>query len=395
MAQKPTYEELDQRVKALEKEIVKHEKAEEKLQSLEEKYRLLVENANDATFIAQDGVVKFANHKTEDMMGYSSEELATIPFNDFIHPDDRDMVLDRYRRRLNGEEVPTAYTFRVITRDGKELWTQPNSLLTAWEGRPAILSFMRDITEKKRIEEQLIQTQRMEFLATLAGGIAHDFNNMLMGIQGNTSLMLLGKTRDHPDYERLKSIEQGVRSGANLTRQLLRFSGGGNHGAKLTDMNELIKIQSRIFGRTRKEISISGKYEKNLWPAEVNQSQIEQVLLNLYANAWQAMPKGGDLSISTENVTIDEQDTLPFAIKPGRYVKISFADTGVGMDENTQQRIFDPFFTTKQRERGTGLGLATAYGIIKSHGGSIDVASKKGEGTTFTIYLPASEKQRT
>ena len=119
------------------------------------------------------------------------------------------------------------------------------------------------------------------------------------------------------------------------------------------------------------------------------------MLLNLYANAWQAMPKGGDLSIATENVTIDEKDTMPFTIKPGRYVKITLADTGVGMDEDTQQRIFDPFFTTKHRERGTGLGLATAYGIIKSHGGSIDVASKKGEGTTFIIYLPASEKQRT
>jgi len=130
MALKPTYEELDQRVKTLKKEIVIHEKAEEQLQGLEEKYRLLVENANDATFIAQDGAVKFANHKTEDMMGYSSEKLATIPFNDFIHPEDKDMILDRYRRRLNGEEVPTAYTFRVITRDGKERWMQPNSTLT-------------------------------------------------------------------------------------------------------------------------------------------------------------------------------------------------------------------------------------------------------------------------
>ena len=171
MAKKPTYEELDQRVKALEKEIKKYGKAEEKLQSLEGKYRLLVENANDATFIAPDGVVKFANHKTEDMMGYSSEELATISFSGFIHPDDRDMVLDRYRRRLSGEEVPTAFTFRVITKGGKERWIQPNSVLTAWEGRPAILSFMRDVTEKKRIEDQLMQTQRMGFLATLAGSI--------------------------------------------------------------------------------------------------------------------------------------------------------------------------------------------------------------------------------
>jgi two-component system cell cycle sensor histidine kinase/response regulator CckA len=391
MAQRPTYEELDQRVKVLEKEIKKYVKAKESVQSLEGKYRLLVENAIDATFIAQDGVIKSANHKTEAMMGYSLEELATTPFNTFIHPDDRDMVLDRYRRRLSGEEVPTAYTFRIITRDGKELWVQPNSTLTAWEGKPAILSFMQDITEKKRIEEQLIQTQRMEFLATLAGGIAHDFNNILMGIQGNISLMLLGKTSDDPDYKRLKSIEQEVRTAADLTRQLLRFAQGGNYGAKRTNINTLIKTQSRIFGRTRKEIRIREHYEKALWPAEVDQSQIEQVVVNLYANAWQAMPRGGDLSITTENVAIREQDTMSFTIKPGKYVKISLADTGVGMDEDTQQRIFDPFFTTQQRERGTGLGLAEVYGIIKSHGGCINVSSKKGKGTTFTMYLPAME----
>ena len=187
-------------------------------------------------------------------------------------------------------------------------------------------------------------------------------------------------------------MEKGVRNGADLTRQLLRFSRGGNYGAKRTNMNELIKTQNRIFCRTRKEISIREKYEKNLWSAEVDRSQIKQVLLNIYANAWQAMPKGGDLSIVTENVTIDEKDTMSFTIKPVRYVKITLADTGVGMDEDTQQRIFDPFFITKQRERGTGLGLAEAYGIIKSHEGSINVASKKDEGTTFTIYLPASEK---
>jgi len=391
MAQMPTYEKLDQRVKVLEKEIKKYVKAEEKTQSLEGKYRLLVENAIDATFIAQDGVIKSANHKTEAMMGYSLEELATTPFNAFIHPDDRDMVLDRYKRRLSGEDVPTAYTFRVITKDGKELWIQPNSTLTVWEGKPAILSFMQDITEKKRIEEQFIQTQRMEFLATLAGGVAHYFNNILMGIQGNISLMLLGKTSDDPDYKRLKSVELEVKSGADLTKQLLHFSRGGSYGAEPTNINTLIETQSQFFGHTRKEIRIREKYEKDLWPATVDQSKIGQVLLSLYANAWQAMPKGGDLSIATENVIVNEQDTSQFTIKPGRYVKITFADTGIGMYEDTQQRIFEPFFTTQQRERGTGLGLAEAYGIIKSHDGSISVASKKGKGTTFTIYLPAME----
>ena len=391
MAQRPTYEELDQRVKALEKEIKKHEKTEGNVQSLEDKYRLLVENANAATFIAQDGLIKIANHKTEAMLGYNLEKLAKTPFDVFIHPDDRDMVLDRYKRRLSGENVPTAYTFRVITRDGKELWIQPNSTLTAWEGKPAILGFIQDVTEKKRIEEQLIQTQRMEFLATFAGGVAHCFNNILMGIQGNISLMLLGKTPDHPDYNKLKSVEQEVKSGTDLTKQLLHFSQGGSYGAKPTNMNTLIEIQSRIFGNTRKEIRIREKYERDLWPVEVDQNQIGQVLLSLYANAWQAMPNGGDLSIATENVIVNEKDTSAFTIRPGRYIKISITDTGIGMDEDTQQRIFEPFFTTQQRERATGLGLAEAYGIIKSHGGSINVASKKGKGTTFTMYLPAME----
>jgi two-component system cell cycle sensor histidine kinase/response regulator CckA len=391
MASVSTYEELDQRVKALEEEMKQYEKGEKNVQSLEGKYRLLLENANNATFIAQDGVIKFTNRKTKDMMGYSGEEFATTPFHTFIHPDDRDMVLDRYKRRLNGEDVPTAYTFRVITRDGKELWIQPNSTLTAWEGRPAILSFLHDITEKKRIEEQLIQRQKMEFLTTLAGGIAHDFNNILMGIQGNVSLMLIEKTPNHPDYQRLQNIEQEVKSAADLTRKLLRFAKGGSYGAKLMDMNTLIKDQTRIFCRTRKEILISEHYQKNLWPANVEQNQFEQVLLNLYANAWKAMPKGGELSIATKNVTINKKDTMPFTIKPGRYVKITLTDNGVGMDEDTQQRIFDPYFTTQKWERGTGLGLAECYGIIKSHGGSINVASKKGGGTTFTIYLPASE----
>jgi len=389
MVQLPTHEELNQRVMALEKKLKKYEKAEESVQSLEGKYRLLVENANDATFIAQDGVIKTANHKTEAMLGYSVEKLATTPFNTFIHPDDRDMVFDRYKRRLSGENVPTAYTFRVITKDGKALWVQPNATLTAWEGKPAILSFIQDVTEKKRIEEQLIQTQRMEFLSTLAGGVAHCFNNILMGIQGNISLMLLGKTPDHPDYNKLKIVEQEVKSGADLTNQLLHFSRGGSYGAQPTNMNTLIETQNRIFSNARKEICIHEKYEKDLWPAKVDQSQIGHVLLSLYANAWQAMPKGGDLSIVTENVIVNEKDMLPVTIKPGRYIKISVTDTGIGMDEDTQQRIFEPFFTTQQREKGMGLGLAEAYGIIKSHGGSISVASKKGEGTTFTMYLPA------
>ncbi|MEE8300177.1 MAG: response regulator, partial [Desulfatiglandales bacterium] len=223
--------------------------------------------------------------------------------------------------------------------------------------------------------------------------IAHDFNNLLMGIQGYTSLMLLDIDPTHPYYEKLKGIEKQVKSGAELTRQLLGFARRGKYEVKPTNINDLIEKSSNMFGRTRKEIRISRSYEKDVWTVEADQGQIEHALLNLYVNAWQAMPGSGELYLETENVTIDVNYIAPYHVKPGRYVKISVADTGMGMDSATQQRIFDPFFTTKEMRRGTGLGLASVYGIIKNHGGIINVSSKKGEGTTFNIYLPASEKE--
>jgi two-component system cell cycle sensor histidine kinase/response regulator CckA len=366
---------------------------EEALKESEEKYRLLVENATDAIFIAQDGVIKFPNPKTEEVIGYTQEELAKIPFVDLIHTEDRDIVFERHKRRLKGEEPPSTCSFRIISKAGEELWAQLNTVLITWEGRAATLNFLRDVTEQRRLESQLQHAQRMEAIGTLAGGIAHNFNNVLMGIQGYASLILLGKTSDHPDYERLNNIEQGVLNGAELTNQLLGFARGEKYEIKPTDLNELIKSQNRMFERTKKEINIRGKYQDNPWTVEVDQGQINQVILNFYVNAWQSMPKGGDFYIQTENVTLDEDYTRPFNVTPGRYVKISITDTGVGMDEETQKRIFEPFFTTQEMGRGTGLGLASAYGIIKNHGGIINVYSEKGEGTTFNIYLPASEKK--
>jgi two-component system cell cycle sensor histidine kinase/response regulator CckA len=268
-----------------------------------------------------------------------------------------------------------------------------NAVLISWEGKPATLNFLRDITPQKKLEAQLQQMQRMEALGTLGGGVAHDFNNLLMGIQGRTSLMLMDKDSSHPDFEHLKGIEDYVKSAANLTKQLLGFARGGKYEVKPTDINELVKKSSNMFGRTKKEIKIHGKYQKDVWTIESDQGQIEQVLMNLYVNAWQAMPGGGELYLQTENVSLDEDYIKLFGIEPGRYVKISVTDTGVGMDEATRQRIFEPFFTTKEMGRGTGLGLASVYGIIKNHGGFINVYSEKGEGAAFNIYLPASESE--
>jgi CheY-like chemotaxis protein len=230
----------------------------------------------------------------------------------------------------------------------------------------------------------------MKAIGTLAGGVAHDFNNLLMGIEGHTSLMFLNVNADHPHFEHIKGIEDMVKRGAYLTKQLLGFARGGKYEVRPTDLKELIQKSADMFGRTKKEIRIHKTCDEDVWTVSVDRAQIEQVLLNLYVNAWQAMPGGGDLYIRGENVTLDEHAATLFGAGPGNYVKVSVTDTGVGIDEETQQRIFEPFFTTKEMGRGTGLGLASAYGIIKNHGGIINVYSRKGQGTTFNIYLPAA-----
>ncbi len=247
--------------------------------------------------------------------------------------------------------------------------------------------------EEIQMEKMLAESEKFRALGQMAAGVAHDFNNLLMSIQGNTSLMLLNIDSSHPHYDRLKNIEQSVQSGAELTKQFLGFSKGGEYEVKPTNINELIKRSSEMFDRTKKEINIYRKYQKDIWTVEVDQGQIGQILLNLYLNAWQAMPGGGKLYLGTENVTLDENYVRPFNVEPGNYVKISITDTGVGMDEATKQKIFEPFFTTKEMGRGTGLGLASVYGIIKNHRGIVNVYSEKGMGTTFDIYLPASEKE--
>jgi len=374
-------------------DITQRKKAEEALRESQEKYRLLFENASDAIFITQDGVIKFPNPRVFDLVGYSAEELAQMSFTDLVHPADRAMVLERYQKRIGGaQDIPVTYSHRVIDKMGNELLVELSSVRISWEGRPATLNFVRDITQQKKMESQLQQAQRMESIGTLAGGIAHDFNNLLMGIQGNASLIMSDIDSSHPHHERLNNIEQYVKNGSGLTKQLLGFARGGQYEVKPSDLNPLIEKSAGIFGRTKKEIRIHKKYQNEIWTVNIDQSQIEQVLLNLYVNAWQAMPGGGDLFLNTENVTLDEDYVNPYDAEPGRFVKISITDTGNGMDAATQQRIFDPFFTTKEKEKGTGLGLASAYGIINNHGGIIRVYSEQSEGTTFNIYLPATEK---
>ncbi|MCP3890018.1 MAG: response regulator, partial [Desulfobulbaceae bacterium] len=243
------------------------------------------------------------------------------------------------------------------------------------------------------MEQQLQQTQKFEAIGTLAGGIAHDFNNLLMGIQGRTSLMSVDLEPSHSHSEHITAIEDYIRSATDLTRQLLGFARGGKYEVKPTNINDLVHNCAKMFSRTKKETRLHAKFPDPPPVVAVERSQIEQVLLNLYINAWQAMPGGGDLYLETQIVTLDDAYCKPYKAKPGHYAKISVTDTGIGMNESVRQQIFDPFFTTKQKGRGTGLGLASAYGIIKNHDGIITVYSEVGHGTTFNIYLPLSGEE--
>ena len=375
------------------KDITERRRIEEELKNSEEKHRLLIENSTEAIIIIKDSFITFANRRTTQLLGINQDEIKTVSLKDMVIEEDRNMFLNRQQSTLAGEIFHNSYSFRIINGEGKTIWVETNGVSIQWDNKPATLNFMRDITRQRKTEARLFQAQKMESIGTLAGGIAHDFNNLLMGIQGHASLALLRLDSSDPNYEHLKTIETLVMNGADLTKQLLGFARGGKYEVNTLDINSLIHKTSETIGRTKKEIRIHRKLADNLWPVDADQKQLEQVLLNLFVNAWQAMPGGGDLYLETSNFVLDESRTKPYDIKNGQYVKISVTDTGIGMDEKTCERIFEPFFTTKGMGRGTGLGLASAYGIIKNHNGFINVYSEKGQGTTFNIYLPFSARR--
>jgi PAS domain S-box-containing protein len=379
--------------------ISKRLEAENALRESEERYRSVVENSRDGIMVIDDHfLILYANSVLPHILGYSLKEIEGSDFRDYLSDKNASLTLDRLLDQQHNENNVSYNQFGIVCKSGekKSVKIRANRFEDS-NGKVKTVALILDITrqlrieqEKKQLESQLIHAQKMEAIGTLAGGIAHDFNNMLMGIQGSVSVLRLHISKDASQYKYIEEIENCIANAGNLTKQLLTFSRKEKYKLKSINLNDIIESSSKLFIRARKEIKLHKKLQKDIWSVKVDRSQIEQVLINLYVNAWHAMPNGGDLHLQTDNIRLNDDFCEAFKLPGGNYVNISLTDTGTGMDQKIMRRIFEPFFTTKEAGKGTGLGLALTYSIISNHRGIIKVSSQKGIGSTFNIYLPSA-----
>jgi len=374
------------------RDITTRKRAEHELKESEERYRDLVENAHDIIYSHDlKGNYTSVNRAGEHSTGYTHEECLALNIANTIAPEYVSKAQEMLVRKLAGEKV-TAYELEILAKDGKRIAVEVNTKLILQDGVPVgVQGIARDVTERRQLEDQLRQSQKMEAIGQLAGGVAHDFNNLLTAINGYSSLALQ-RIEGNPTVKTyLEEIKKAGERAANLTRQLLAF------GRKqilqpvplslndvITDMNKMLQ---RLIGE---DIQLSAKLTTELKRVKADPGQIEQVLVNLVVNARDAMPQGGSLTIETANVELGrEYASTHVDVNAGAYVVLAVSDTGAGMDEQVRRQIFEPFFTTKEKGKGTGLGLSTVYGIVKQSGGNISVYSEPNHGTTFKVYLPA------
>lgn len=389
--------ELNQSNEYLRAEIEERKKAETALAASEKRYRNLFNNSMDYLYVHDlEGNVEELS-RTWQSLGFSEEELKGLNARDLIAEGTRDKFQD-YIRFLEKDGWAEGRT-QVVSRDGHEIILEYRSevVLDKENNHPMVRGTGRDVTErilaqreKRELQAHLMRAQRLEAIGTLAGGIAHNFNNILMGIQGNASLGRLENSAPNPLDERLAKIEDLVDRGAQLTAQLLAYAREGRVQVRRIDLNRLIKETAATFGETRKDLRIRLDLGEDLHGVDGDSGQIKQALMNLFVNGADAMPGGGALTVGTRNVGASEIRGGKASPGVSQYVKLFVQDAGTGMDKKTLAKVFDPFFTTKSVGQGTGLGLASVYGIVKTHGGNIHVDSELGCGTSFEIYLPAA-----
>lgn len=383
-------------------DISERKRIEKSLKESEEKFRILAESTPMTIMMYQDNKWIYANPAAEALLEYSEQELCSMNFWDFVHPDDKAIVIERGSKRQKGEDATVGYEFRVISKSGMIKWVLLYGATVMYKGKPAGLISVLDITERKKIEEekrklqeQLLQSQKMESIGTLAGGVAHEFNNMLNIISGHAELALLNIPQENDARKDIEEIKKAAQRSAEITKKLLTFARKQEEKSSIINVNAtidaMIGMLKRLIGENIQLVWQPANRELSVNLDEVS---LDHILVNLSVNARDAIDKQGTITISTHSVLIDDQVSLQHNALPGEYALIQVTDDGIGIDEETQKLIFDPFFTTKEVGKGTGLGLSTVYGIVKNNGGFIEVQSEKEKGTTFKIYLPVFIERR-
>ena len=381
----------DGRIQAIVRDITERKRAEEALRAAEQGYRDLVENAKDIIYTHDlNGRYLSLNKAGEEITGYTREEAAGKSLAQVVVPEYLEKAREMVAKKLSGGG-PTVYDLEIVAKDGRRVALEVSTMLLYRDGQPvAVQGIARDVTERRQLEEQLRQAQKMEAVGRLAGGVAHDFNNLLTIIGGYTSLMLRKMGPSDPLREKAEGVKEAADRAAELTRQLLAFSRKQILQPKVIDLNSLIRDTGKMLrALISEDYDIVTLLQPGIGRICADPGQVEQILMNLLVNARDAMQGGGRIVIETADVELGgDYASTHIAARPGPYVMLAVTDSGVGMDSETQRHIFEPFFTTKDVSKGTGLGLATVYGIVKQSGGSIWVYSEPGAGTTFKIYLP-------
>ncbi len=375
--------------------VVEWQRTQTALQRSEVYFRKLTENALDLiTILNADGTIRYESRSIQKVLGFTPEEYTGKNAFSFVHPDDLPMVSQAFAEALKRQGDTEVLVFRFRHRDGTYRILEGMGLnLLADKDVQGIVFNSRDVTERKRLEEQFLQAQKVQAIGQLAAGVAHDFNNILTAILGYSDLALMRVTVDNPLHGYMTGVKQAAFRAAALTRQLLAFGRKQMLQPRILNLNtsisEMEKMLRRLLGA---DVTLICNPCAKLGRVKADPSQIEQVILNLAVNARDAMPKGGRLTVETANVTLDEEYArLRKEVTPGQYVMLAVSDNGSGMTPEVMKRLFEPFFTTKELGKGTGLGLATCHGVIKQSGGHIAVYSELGEGTTFKVYLPQVE----
>jgi two-component system cell cycle sensor histidine kinase/response regulator CckA len=364
---------------------------EKQLKESEERYRIAIEHSNDGIGVLKGDIPIYVNQRFTQIFGYSgTDEILGKPISVLIHPDDVDRVMEVNRLRQLGMEVPSRYEAKGLKKDGDPVYIEVSATQTTYSGETVSLIYVRDVTERKNLEAQLHQAQKMEAVGQLAGGVAHDFNNILTAIMGYANLLQMKISGDDPLRTYVDQVVSASQNAAQITQDLLVFSRKQTFELKAQKMGRLLVGMEKLLLRLlREDIDLKISIGEPDLAVMIDANRINQVLINLATNARDAMSGGGTLSIGVQSMEMDNVFVRTHGYgEVGRYVVVHVSDTGTGMDAKTIQRIFDPFFTTKQAGRGTGLGLSIVYSIVKQHGGYVTVYSEVGQGTTFRVYLP-------